>query len=334
MQEGEDVLIRAIRLTVWSVSICLALMAGLLMVIVLPPQTAMNQDHEIAPPSNSGWTPPDSTTLPETAEGDLIRYGRELVAHTSVYLGPSGTIRPLSNGMNCQNCHLKAGKKTWGNNYAAVAATYPKFRARSGSVETVERRVNDCLERSLNGEALESGSRELSAFVAYIQWVGKDVPNHTTPEGSGIVDLPLLSVAANPQRGEVTYQRRCARCHGQDGAGVKKDAQEWLYPPLWGAESFNTAAGLYRLSRMAGFVKMNMPNDLGADSVQLSDEEAWNVAAYINTQPRPQKFFSGDWPDLSTKPFDYPFGPYTDGFTEKQHKLGPFAPIVSAGVKR
>jgi len=27
------------------------------------------------------------------------------------------------------------------------------------------------------------------------------------------------------------------------------------------------------------------------------------------------------------KPFDHPFGPFADGFTEKEHKYGPFKPI-------
>jgi len=65
----------------------------------------------------SFWAPPDSLSIPQTPEGDLIRYGRELVAHTAVYLGPQGKVMQVSNGMNCQNCHLEAGTKLWGNNY-------------------------------------------------------------------------------------------------------------------------------------------------------------------------------------------------------------------------
>jgi thiosulfate dehydrogenase len=39
--------------------------------------------------------------------------------------------------MNCQNCHLSGGTVPWGNNYGGVYATYPKFRARSGGLETI-----------------------------------------------------------------------------------------------------------------------------------------------------------------------------------------------------
>ena len=61
----------------------------------------------------------------------------------------------------------------------------------------------------------------------------------------------------------------------------------------------------------------------------LSDEEAWDVAAFVNSRPRPTKDLTGDWPNISKKPVDHPFGPYKDGFSEEQHKFGPFPPIVA-----
>ena len=274
------------------------------------------------------WTPPDSLSIPQTPEGDLIRYGRELVAHTSVYLGPAGKASTTTNGMNCQNCHLKAGKKVFGNNYSAVSSTYPKFRARSGTMETIEKRINDCIERSLNGQPLKVNSHELKAFAAYISWVGNEVEKGVVPKGSGIWDLPLLDRAASPENGRVVFVKHCATCHGDFGMGVKKEnSTEWKYPPLWGGSSYNTGAGLFRLSRFAGYVKANMPNGATFDNPILTDEEAWDVAAYINSMPRPHKTFKDDWPDISTKPFDHPFGPYSDAYSEQQHKLGPFVSI-------
>ncbi|MBS1527723.1 MAG: cytochrome C, partial [Bacteroidetes bacterium] len=74
----------------------------------------------------------------------------------------------------------------------------------------------------------------------------------------------------------------------------------------------------------------NMPFGATYESPQLTDEEAWNVAAFINTQPRPHKDQHNDWKDLKKKPIDFPFGPYADAFSEKQHKLGPFKPIKDA----
>jgi thiosulfate dehydrogenase len=108
----------------------------------------------------------------------------------------------------------------------------------------------------------------------------------------------------------------------------------WMYPPLWGENSFNTGAGLYRLSRFAGYIKANMPLGATYDKPVLTDEEAWHIAAFVNSQPRPVKDLTGDWPDISKKPVDHPFGPYADGFTEAQHKYGPFGPIAERQKKK
>ncbi|HSB91906.1 MAG TPA: hypothetical protein VLC28_02260, partial [Flavitalea sp.] len=101
-------------------------------------------------------------------------------------------------------------------------------------------------------------------------------------------------------------------------------------PPLWGANSFNNGAGLFRISNFAGFVKNNMPfGEASHNNPKLTDEEAWDVAAFVVSQPRPQKDVGSDWPKLETKPIDLPFGPYPDTFSEQQHKYGPFKPIAA-----
>lgn len=285
------------------------------------------QDSKPFPPDY--WKAPHVKTIPTGPEGDEINYGRELIAHTSEYLGPKGKVMAISNGMNCQNCHLDAGTKPFGNNYSAVASTYPKIRARSGTNETIEKRVNDCLERSLNGQALANDSREMRAIVSYIKWVGHEVPKGDTPKGAGLMEVPYLDEPADSSKGKILYTQKCVVCHGKNGEGIlSADGTGWTYPPLWGKDSYNDGAGLYRLSRFAGYIKANMP--LGATFLepQLTDEESWHLAAYVNSLERPTKDKSMDWPDISKKPIDHPFGPFTDGFDETKHKYGPFKPIV------
>jgi thiosulfate dehydrogenase len=296
-----------------------------------------NEKSALAPLAHADdmWTAPDWTTVEEEENADEIRYGKELIANTSEFLGPNGSVRTMSNGMNCQNCHLKAGRLPLGNNYGGVFSTYPRVRARSGTSEDIFKRINDCFERSLNGEPLELESPELKAMAAYINWVGKGVPKGEKPAGAGIYELPLLDRAANPARGKVVYEDFCQRCHGANGEGLARDdGVSGNYPPLWGPGSYTTAAGLYRLSRFAGFVKVNMPFGATFESPILTDEESWDVAAYVNSLERPEKFFAQDWPDISTKPMDHPFGPYDDGFEETQHKYGPFRPIQEARLSR
>jgi thiosulfate dehydrogenase len=285
--------------------------------------------------ADSAWKAPDTASLPHDAYGQLVRYGRDLIARTGYYFGPKGILRQGGNGMNCQNCHLDAGTRLYGNSFSAVCSNYPKFRARSGSVEHLDKRINDCMQRSMNGEPIDSASREMKAMMAYINWVGKDVPKGTTPKGASIEDLPFLDRPADIARGKVAFMKNCTTCHGADGAGkLNADGRTYEYPPLWGPFSYNNAAGLYRITRLAGFIKNNMPN-LKTSHAQpvLTTEEAWDIAAFICSQPRTERTFSEDWPDRSKMPVDMPFGPYSDSFGEYQHKYGPFAPIVAAHKK-
>lgn len=333
--QGDGEFIRLVQAMIILVLVSVLLTAGVLGFFFYSTAASVSRVEAGHAPVNTPpvrktvWQAPDSTLIPFTPEGDLIHYGRDLISHTARYLGPKGKVKAISNGMNCQNCHLKAGTKPFGNNYAAVTSTYPKFRARSGTIETLEKRINDCIERSLNGIKLEDSSLEMRAIIAYFRWLGKDVKKGEVPEGSGITSLPLLNRAADPEKGRAVYAKHCLVCHGNEGQGFKHpDSLEWTYPPLAGKDSYNTGAGLLRLSRFAGYVKSNMPHGTTYENPVLSDEEAWDVAAYVNSLPRPAKDLSEDWPDIATKPFDHPFGPYADSFPETQHKYGPFDVIA------
>jgi thiosulfate dehydrogenase len=281
-------------------------------------------------PKETLWVAPDSNSIPHDEYGDLIRYGKKLISHTSQYIGPRGSVNKNANGMNCQNCHLDAGTKVWAGNFGAVAALYPRFSDRRGSHETVNQRITDCFERSMNGKAPDSTSREMRAMNAYISWVGKDVTKGKKPPGAGLEIPAYIERPADPQRGKILYQQKCQSCHGTNGEGQPDSIGEYRYPPLWGDHSYNTAAGLYRLTKFAGFIKDNMPFGSNYSNEQLSSEEAWDLAAFVNSQPRPVKKFKQDWPDILLKPVDLEDGPFPDSFPSLQHKYGPFAPIAKA----
>ena len=337
-------LARLIRVLTIAFNLLVVLIVGFILVVTYGDkmenhiQDFFSTSSRIQPQANPD--PPESgeifwhaPELPKT--GDLatlaqIEYGRELIMHTSRYLGPKGIVQASSNGMNCQNCHLEAGTKVFGNNYGSVASTYPKFRARSGSNEDIVKRVNDCFERSLNGKALDSTSREMNAIKAYITFVGSNVPKGEKANGSGLKALAYLDRAADPEKGKIVFTTKCVSCHQPDGQGqFNPDGTEYIYPPLWGKHSYNDGAGLYRVSTFAKYVKYNMPQGVTHLSPQLTDEEAWDVAAYVNSQPRPHKDVPKDWPDIAKKPADHPFGPFVDLFSEQQHKYGPYKPIIS-----
>lgn len=279
--------------------------------------------------SKKQWVVPDTSELPNDDYGKLVKYGRALVVNTSYYFGPNGVVAHRSNGMNCQNCHLNAGTKLFGNNFSLTASGYPRFKERSGTVETLVKKVQDCFERSLNGQKIDSTSREMKAFVAYLQWIGRNVKKGTKPEGSGIEELAFLDRPADTSKGRLVYVAKCQTCHQKGGVGLLNAAKTaYTYPPLWGDHSYNVGASIYRLSKFAGYVKNNMPFGADHKHEQLSNSEAWDVAAFVNSQPHPFKNISADWPNLATKPYDVPFGPYADNqFSAGQRKYGPFAPI-------
>jgi len=276
------------------------------------------------------WNAPNDSTIPAGKQGEMIRYGRELLAHTANYFGPKGSIAPISNGMNCQNCHSDGGTKLFANNYASVAATYPKFNPRAGQIASLSKRITECFERSLNGKAPDTTKKEVKAIIAYIEWLGQGVKKNSVIYGNAVEKLTFMDKAADPKQGKIIFMQKCQSCHGKNGEGILAvNKIAYTYPPLWGKHSYNDGAGMYRITKLAGFIKNNMPFGATYKSPLLTNEEAWNLAAFINSQPRPHRDPLKDWPKLNQKPIDIPYGPYADTFSEQQHKYGPFKPIIA-----
>jgi thiosulfate dehydrogenase len=86
-----------------------------------------------------------------------------------------------------------------------------------------------------------------------------------------------------------------------------------------------------RLITLTDFLHSNMPHGADYRNPMLTREEAWDVAAYVESQVRPHKSgLESDFSsDLLDKPVDAAYGPYADTFPDAQHKYGPFAPILA-----
>ncbi|MDP9079218.1 MAG: c-type cytochrome [Bacteroidota bacterium] len=299
-----------------------------------PVSTALKASAPLANSAKSTaagiWTAPDTANIPIGKVGEMIRYGRDLISHTANYFGPQGSIAHISNGMNCQNCHLEGGSRLFGNNFASFISSYPKMSNRSGKIEPATGRFVECFKRSLGGTSPDTSKKETKAMLAYMKWIGQGIKKGQTLYGNATEKLPFLNNAADAGKGKLVYVSKCKSCHGVNGEGLfAADKKSYTYPPLWGPHSYNDGAGMYRIGNLAGFVKNNMPFGATYKKPQLTNEEAWNVAAFINSQPRLHKDQHDDWPYLTKKPIDFPFGPYADNFSEKQHKLGPFKPIAA-----
>jgi len=284
------------------------------------------------------WTVPEVGALPHDANGLMVRQGRDLITATYAHIGPNVTDaskRYAGNNLACANCHLEAGTRKFGLPLFGLYGMFPQYSFRTGSEITIEDRINSCMTRSMNGRPLPTSSPEMQAIVAYIKFLSTGVPPGQQLSGLGAGDMTELSRAADPARGQPIFGRVCADCHNTDGSGIRRSIPSadlgYVVPPLWGADSFNNGAGMARLITIANFVHFNMPHGTSYLNPQLSVEEAWDVGAYVESQPRPKLAdLEHDFPDLLRKPVDTPYGPYADGFSEQQHKYGPFGPIRAA----
>jgi thiosulfate dehydrogenase len=281
------------------------------------------------------WDIPNVDQLPDNEQGRLARYGRSLLTATYAHIGPNVTDtakRYAGNNLACASCHLDAGLKKFGLLLVGAYADYPAYSHRTGQESTIEDRINNCMMRSMNGHVLPADSRELAALATYLKVLSTGISQDADVIGQGAGSMALLTRAADPERGKHVYTRTCAECHGTDGGGIRNgsasDALGYLVPPLWGADSFNEGAGMNRLITIANFVHSNMPNGANWSAPLVAPDDAWDVGAYVVSQPRPHKAdLASDFPDRLTKPPDAPYAPYADGFSEAQHKYGPFGPI-------
>ncbi len=275
--------------------------------------------HEAGPE----WKVPQ--TKPAGKKGELVGYGEQLFNQTSQYVGPEvkdASLRYAGNHLACQSCHAAGGTQRNALGLIGVAWRFPQFNARAGKKIELEDRVNGCFERSMNGRALPKDSREMQAYLAYFHWLSSEVPEGTKHlDGQGLPVLEPLSRWADPNMGEAVYRQRCTKCHGPNGLGTKAEDGTYKYPPLWGDDSFNNGAGMNRIRTAASFIYLNMPND----DPSLTPEQAFDVAAYMDSQQRPERAgLERDYPDRKLKPFDCPYPPYPDGFSEERHKYGPY----------
>ena len=160
--------------------------------------------------------------------------------------------------------------------WVGVYARFPQYRARSGKVDLIEDRINDCFRRSMNGRALDPAGPDMRDIITYFAFLSTGLPVGVEMEGQGLP--PLRPVPGDIGRGVAVFTATCARCHGAGGQGTA------LAPPLWGPKSYNVGAGMARINTAASFIHALMPIDRAQ---QLTQQQAFDVATYINTRPRP-----------------------------------------------
>lgn len=238
--------------------------------------------------------PPDSA-IPAGVQGASIRRGRALLEHTRDSLPDH-----VGNNLRCMSCHLDDGRRLLTGPLIGVYARYPRFIDRAGAVASIEQRVNYCFTRSLAGTRLSPGSGGMHDIVSYLAYLSTGIPAGAHVRGEGTP--PLHQLAADPVRGAALYATKCVSCHGAHGQGTVQGTV--AAPALWGPQSFTIGAGIARESRAAAFIRRNMPNDQPGT---LTDQQAFDLAAYILSKPRPDlPGKADDWPQ-GDAPFNVPY---------------------------
>jgi thiosulfate dehydrogenase len=292
-------------------------------------------------PSAIIWTVPEIGALPHDANGVAVRDGRDLITATYAHIGPNvpeASDRYAGNNLACTNCHLQTGTKKFGLPLFGIFGDFPQYSARSGGDISIEDRINSCMTRSMNGRAMPPDAPQMQAIVAYIKFISSGVAPSQRLPGMGTGRMPELDRAADPARGAPLFRDKCAACHGEQGAGERRSLPGtdlgYVFPPLWGPDSFNDGAGMSRIITLANFIHFNMPHGVDYLDVQIGVEDAWDIAAFVLSHSRPHLAgLEHDFPNLLAKPLDAAYGPYADHFSEQQHKYGPFPPI-QAEVER
>lgn len=241
-------------------------------------EASVGLDQSPTAQQKEAFVVPDFQDIPNNQHGESIKRGKHYLENTFETLP-----KFVGAKMNCTHCHLNSGTTQFAGPWVGVAARFPQYRSRSAKVDTLADRVNDCFERSLNGKRLPENGEPMTDIISYMTWLSKGYQIGGDIEGSGMPKL-VLDQTPDLAKGKIVYQTKCANCHQQEGQGLFADNGKVIYPPLWGSKSFNVGAGMARLHTAAGFVKKNMPLGQGNS---LTDEDAWNVAAYFATQPRP-----------------------------------------------
>ena len=145
--------------------------------------------------------------------------------------------------------------------------------------------MQGCFRFSMNGKAPPLGSKTLVALEAYSYFLAKGASVGADLPGRGYPKLAKPTQPFNYERGATVYAKNCALCHGAEGQGQFSAAGKLTFPALWGARSYNWGAGMGSIKNAADFIKANMPFSQGG---RLSDQESWDVAAFVDSHERPQ----------------------------------------------
>lgn len=279
-----------LRVTFSVAAACLAAACG----PAAPPASSGATPAKAVQFTEAAWTPPREADIPGDSMGASIRRGLHLLRFT-----PESLPRYATSKLRCISCHQDDGLKPSAAPLTGSHARFPKYMPRTGAVISLADRVNYCFTRSLAGNAIPVGSREMTDILAYLYFISRDIPVGARIAGADGL-LPMKdTLTGDVARGAALFTTKtCVTCHGPDGEGVGP------LPALWGPKSYSVGASMARIERAASFIRHNMPQSAPGT---LTPQEAFDLSAFINSHERtdsPGK--EGDWP-MGGAPADVPY---------------------------
>nr|WP_084416573.1 c-type cytochrome [Massilia alkalitolerans] len=285
-----------------------------------PPEPAAPAES-MAPKKPVPFSPPPADSIPNDEFGKVVRQGQQIFVNTQ-----QNARQFVGNSLNCVNCHLDAGRKADSSPLWGAYISYPAYRSKNGHVNTLAERIQGCFRYSMNGKAPPLGDPTLIALETYAYWLATGAPVRMNVKGRGYPKLPKPAMPPDIARGAKVYGQNCAVCHGPNGEGQVSGGKT-VFPPLWGPKSFNWGAGMHDIKNAAGFIKANMPLGQGG---KLSDQEAWDVAIFMNSHERPQDpRFKGSVAETRKKYHDEPtslYGIEVNGYVLGSKSVAPGKP--------
>jgi thiosulfate dehydrogenase len=250
----------------------------------------------------TAWDYPKNPLTDKTLDDSKL--SREIKLGYRIFTNTPGEAAKFAPGKgSCNNCHLNGGQRERSMPLVGIAGQFPEYNRRAGRLISLGDRVVDCFLRSQNatgrvvdaeGQLAADGrvnlptptSKEVLAVSAYLAWLSRGSPIGTTLtwRGQNAIDAKALIPVdkLDPARGGALYNEKCISCHGPEGQGVFVGDKR--AGPLWGPDSWNDGAGAARVYTLAGIIRYSMPY---LDPGSLTDEESQQIAAFINSKPRP-----------------------------------------------
>jgi thiosulfate dehydrogenase len=254
--------------------------------------STLREDQDVEAPrgDRGGWkpraqdpdhfAPPPESALPDNKQdASAILLGERIFDNTPRY-----APQYAGNTLSCRNCHMDRGRRAVSAPLWAAAPQYPMYRSKNRTMNSLAMRIADCFRYSQNGSSPPAESPELLALMTYTNWLATGLPIGITPKASGYPPLAAPQMSPDRQRGKAVYTAHCTVCHAENGQG-SDFAGAHVIPALWGPHSYNWGAGMHTVANAASFIYANMPPG-GAGL--LTRQQAWDVAAWVDSQPRPQ----------------------------------------------